>query len=132
MSLFLVSLIGIPPTPGFSGKWELFFGAFALPASDQQAHLFRVLALIGAINAAVASWYYLRLITVMYLRTPLQPLPQPRTSPGLVAVTVCAALTLLFCYPRPLFDKARAAIDGKVQVSPPTRAERNSPADEPL
>ncbi len=135
MTLFLLSLIGIPPTPGFSAKWDLLFGAFSLqgpnPTPDDltQARLFRILALIAVINAAVGSWYYLRIITVMYLRTPLQPLAKQKMSPKLVAVWVCAALTLLFCYPRPLFDKARGAIDNKVQIAAPARTER--PPGEP-
>ncbi len=142
MTLFMLSLIGIPPTPGFSGKWELFFDAFTLPAPladagstptlseldlQKQITLFRVLALIGAINAAIGSWYYLRIITVMYLRTPLQPLAKPRVAPKFVAVCVCAALTLVFFYPRPLFDKAREAIDGRVQVATPAKTADASP-----
>jgi NADH-quinone oxidoreductase subunit N len=131
MTLFLLSLIGIPPTPGFAAKWELLFGAFSLPSSatsgdsENQATLFRILAFIMAINAAVGSWYYLRLITVMYLRNPpIQPLAKQKVSPKLVSVWVCAALTLLFFYPRPLFEKAREAINSNVQVAPPPKAER--------
>jgi NADH-quinone oxidoreductase subunit N len=136
MTLFLLSLIGIPPTPGFSGKWELLFGAFALPGGDpetaKQVALFKLLALITVVNAAIGSWYYLRLITVMYLRTPLQPLPKQKVSPRLVAVWVCAAVTLIFFYPRPLFDRARAAIDGKVQIESPERKQAESARDRPL
>jgi NADH-quinone oxidoreductase subunit N len=131
MTLFLLSLIGIPPTPGFTGKWELLFGAFSLPTdsadAQKQATLFRILALIGVINAAIGSWYYLRLITVMYLRTPLQPIPKRRASPELVSVWACAALLLLFCYPRPLFDHARRAIDGKVNTANSAQAEASPP-----
>jgi len=134
MTLFLLSLIGIPPTPGFSGKWELLFSAFSLPGgtldNDKQATLFRVLAFIMAINAAVGSWYYLRLITVMYLRNPpVVPLVKQKVSPKLVSVWVCAALTVLFFYPQLLFAPARAAIDNKVQVAPPTNAEAPQPAE---
>ncbi len=139
MTLFLLSLIGIPPTPGFSGKWELLFDAFSLPgggADDQkQVTLFRVLALITAINAAVGSWYYLRIITAMYLRPTVHPLAKQKMSPKLVSVWVCAAITLLFFYPRPLFDKAREAIENKVQITPAppgqsTKSEIRNPKSE--
>jgi NADH-quinone oxidoreductase subunit N len=120
MALFLFSLIGIPPTPGFSGKFALLFDAFSLPRIEpdvKQANLFRVLALILVLNAAIASWYYLRLITVMYLRTSVQPLQKQKASPRLVAVALCALVTLIFFQPRPLFDWAREAINGKVNVA---------------
>lgn len=127
MALFLFSLIGLPPTPGFFGKWQLLWDAFSLKQSDpswepsmtanavKQASLFRILALIMVLNAAVGSWYYLRIIAAMYLRTPLQPLAKPKTSPRLVALGLCAAITLVFFYPRPLFDRARAAVVDEVQ-----------------
>src|SRR5205085_699998 len=102
MALFLFSLIGLPATAGFIGKFLLFLGAFSVPYTPgsetglgEQAKLFRILVLIGALNAAVGGWYYLRIIAVMYLRTPLQPLAKPSVSPRLVAVCVCAAVTLL-------------------------------------
>ena len=104
MAVFLFSLIGMPFTAGFAGKFLLFFGALAVPAESQLADhavLFRVLALIGAINAAIGAWYYLRLVMVMFLRTPVKPIDNPRTWPGLTAIGICAVLTLLFgIYPR--------------------------------
>jgi len=34
----------------------------------------RVLAIVGMLNAAIGGWYYLRIIAVMYLRSPLRTL----------------------------------------------------------
>src|SRR5439155_8917339 len=113
MALFLFSLIGIPFTAGFWGKLYLFLGALGVPASPQlkeHAHLFRVLAVIGAVNAAIGAWYYLRIVAVMYLRSPIKPLEQPRTWPGLAAILICAAVTLGFGYPEPLAEACRAAV----------------------
>lgn len=113
MALFLFSLIGIPLTAGFVGKLLLFLGALAVPpkpALAEHARLFWWLALIGAVNAGVAGFYYLRIIGVMYLRTTLKPVENRRTWPGLVTLWVCAALTLgLGIYPRLLLDEAQAA-----------------------
>lgn len=123
MALFLFSLIGLPPTPGFWGKWNLLFTAFSIPDTlqgedvKQAAYFFRVLALIAVINAAVASWYYLRIVTVMYLRTPLQPLEQPRPAPRTTAIWICALVTLVFCYPTPLVQRAREAAHSQVTIS---------------
>src|SRR5439155_21198334 len=92
MTLFLFSLIGLPLTAGFAGKYFLFMGALAGPRTDALAAgdplggLARWLVLVGAINAAIGAYYYLRIIGVMYLRGALKPLARPRVSPGVAAV----------------------------------------------
>ncbi|HXG12780.1 MAG TPA: proton-conducting transporter membrane subunit, partial [Gemmataceae bacterium] len=116
MVLFLFSLIGIPFTAGFAGKVLLFWGAMGVPGqgeptSELQARLFRILALIGVINAAAAAWYYLRIVGVMYLRGALRPLENRRALPGLVALGACALVTLTFgVYPWPLLRAAEYAV----------------------
>jgi NADH-quinone oxidoreductase subunit N len=91
-AIFLFSLIGIPLTAGFTGKLLIFFGAMAVRA--EHAYLYQVLALIGVVNAAIGAWYYLRLVAVMYLRQPLQPLTPRRNLPGLATLTICVVLTV--------------------------------------
>lgn len=92
MSLFCFSLIGMPLTAGFLGKFMLFFGAVSVPAGH--ATLYRVLAVIAAVNAAIGGWYYLRLIAVMYLRNPLQPIETRGSASGKATLAICAVLTL--------------------------------------
>jgi NADH-quinone oxidoreductase subunit N len=122
LALFLFSLIGIPMTAGFAGKFLLFFGALAVPAGsgerlpdisklEDYALMLRLLAVVGSLNAAVAGWYYLRIVAAMYLRTPLKALERPRSWPGLAALWICAAVTLgLGVYPWPMVEAARAAV----------------------
>lgn len=116
MALFLFSLIGIPLTAGFMGKLFLFLSALATPFSAkpelaEHAQLFRWLALVGAINAAIGAWYYLRVIMVMYLRTPIKPIENKSAWPMSAALGACAVLTLLFgIYPPPMLNAARAAV----------------------
>jgi len=62
LSLFLLSLIGIPITAGFFAKFYVFSAAL-------QANLVG-LVIIGVINSAVAAYYYLRLVVMMYMREP--------------------------------------------------------------
>jgi NADH-quinone oxidoreductase subunit N len=93
MSVFLFSLIGLPLTAGFIGKFMLFFGAVAV--IDQQ-RVFGVLALIGAINAAIGAYYYLRIVGVMYLRGAIQPLGPTRSLAGAIAVGLCVLMTVWF------------------------------------
>ncbi|MFO0969193.1 MAG: NADH-quinone oxidoreductase subunit N [Gemmataceae bacterium] len=92
MALFMFSLIGIPLTAGFTGKFLIFFGTMSVPGD--QAGFYRTLALIGAINAAIGGWYYLRIVAVMYLRSPLQAPTPKRNTPGILTLAICAALTL--------------------------------------
>jgi NADH-quinone oxidoreductase subunit N len=93
MLLFLFSLIGIPLTAGFTGKFMLFFGAMAV-GSPEHASLFRILAFLGVLNAAIGAWYYLKIVAYMYLRTSVKPLEKRRAWPGLTALWICALLTV--------------------------------------
>lgn len=61
-ALFLLSLIGIPLTGGFFGKFYVFKAAL-------EANLYW-LTVIGLLNSALAAYYYLRIIVVMYFHEP--------------------------------------------------------------
>ncbi len=60
MTIFMLSLIGIPLTGGFVGKW-LVFGAAV------QSNLF-ILAVIGVLTSVVSAFYYMRVVVSMFLR----------------------------------------------------------------
>jgi NADH-quinone oxidoreductase subunit N len=106
MVLFVLSLIGIPLTAGFAGKFFLFGGAMSVP----RERLFTILALIGMLNAAVGGWYYLRIAVVMYLRETAERRPKVQPRPVLAAILVCAAVTLaLGVYPPLLLNVTEAA-----------------------
>jgi NADH-quinone oxidoreductase subunit N len=108
MGIFLFSLIGIPLTAGFAGKMMLFFGALAVSPPRDFPWLFRLLALAGAINAAIGGWYYLRILAVMYLRTAVKPLLPVHSWPGLATLWLCAAITVgLGIYPEALAARTR-------------------------
>lgn len=110
--LFLFSLIGMPLTAGFAGKFMLFFNALSLPeAAGDQVWLYRLLAFIMAVNAAIGGWYYLRLASVMYLREAIDPLPRPKPAPVLGTIAVCAVLTLgLGVYSKALAEPLRQVV----------------------
>ncbi len=145
MALFLFSLIGLPATAGFWGKLWLFQGAVSVPvvpddptsperhrlfeASTEQHRLFLTLAIIGAVNAAVAAFYYLRIAAVMFLREPLQPLPKARPGPVRAAIWVCALATLAFgFYPTPLLRAVKTAVAPPPAFPPgPVSQARNGP-----
>ena len=101
----------MPLTAGFVGKFLLFLGVLGAP-SDTTAmrNLYAVLAVVAAINAAVGAIYYLRVIGVIYLRSPIRPASSSRPIPTFLAIVVLAAITLVFgFYPQPLVQAARKA-----------------------
>ena len=62
LTIFLLSLIGVPLTGGFFGKFYIFKAAL-------ESHLVW-LAVLGLLNSAVAAYYYLRILVVMYMHEP--------------------------------------------------------------
>jgi len=101
-ALFLLSLAGLPPLLGFVGKFLLFGSAV------QQGSLWW-LALAGAVNSAVALYYYVNLIRLMYLIAPQDARPLHAVLPLRLALGVCAAATLgLGLFPAPLLELLRA------------------------
>jgi NADH-quinone oxidoreductase subunit N len=124
MGLFLLSLIGIPLTAGFAGKWFLFFGAVAVPGTEDHPRLFKILALIAALNAAIGAWYYLRVLAVMYLRTPIKPLDKGRSIPGLAALWICALVTLVFGIAPETLSQATQEAAHPLPPIPEQRADR--------
>ena len=110
MAIFMFSMIGLPLTAGFVGKFYLFLSAFSVKAAPPMGHLYQMLALIGAINAAIAAYYYLRVVGVMYLRGSFQPPIPLRMSPILLVILICAWLTIVLgIYPAPLLEASRLA-----------------------
>jgi NADH-quinone oxidoreductase subunit N len=132
MTLFLLSLIGMPLTAGFAGKFLLFFGAIQTPfslftttdaTSLEQHQLFNILVLIGALNAAIGGWYYLRMIAIMYLRDSAKTETATKPRPVLAAVWVCAIVTLgVGVYPIPLLKTIKAAVRVAPETTPETPA----------
>ncbi len=92
-SLFLLSLLGLPITAGFLGKFYIFNAALA-------SHLVWLAVLLG-LNSVLASFYYLRVIVVMYMREPNQdwaPSPMP-WAVTLVLVAAAAGTLYLGLFP---------------------------------
>jgi NADH-quinone oxidoreductase subunit N len=127
MALFLFSLIGMPFTAGFAGKVCLFMGAVSSPSpQDEQSRLFMILAVIGAINAAIGGYYYLKIVGAMYLGELLRPIKKAMVPSTLTAIWLCAAFTLAAgIYPKPFLKEVRRAMarppdSGPGAAVPPT------------
>src|SRR5262245_48176724 len=92
LSLFLLSLLGLPVTAGFFGKFYIFKAAV-------NSHLIW-LAVLMAINSIIGAYYYLKVIVAMYMREPAEdsastaPIAFPATVN--VVLVICAAGTVYF------------------------------------
>jgi NADH-quinone oxidoreductase subunit N len=71
-TLFLLSLTGIPPTAGFFAKFYVILAAVEAGGATS------VLAVIAVLNAAVAAFYYLRVVVYMWMREPESSAPALR------------------------------------------------------
>jgi NADH-quinone oxidoreductase subunit N len=103
-AIFLLSLIGIPLTGGFFGKFYIFQAAL-------DAHLVW-LAVLGLLNSAVGAYYYLRILVVMYMQDPSEATSTvPPLSAGLTTTLWATALgtLLLGIKPSILLDFVRSA-----------------------
>ncbi|MBV8206360.1 MAG: NADH-quinone oxidoreductase subunit N [Acidobacteria bacterium] len=116
-TLLLLSLIGIPVTGGFFAKFYVFSAAL-------NANLLG-LTLIGVINSAIAAYYYLRIIVVMYMRdddrahSPAAPVPLSLA----VALVISIGLTIyLGVQPNAVLNAAGQGASALVHPAPPTRA----------
>lgn len=106
LTIFLLSLIGIPITGGFFAKFYVFSAAL-------QANLVG-LVIVGVLNSALASYYYLRLIVVMYMREAREDVPLAPISLGLgAALAISLAVTIyLGVLPGRVLDyAARTAVE---------------------
>jgi NADH-quinone oxidoreductase subunit N len=103
LTVFLVSLTGVPISGGFVGKFYLFSAA----VTAGYAHL----AIIGMLMSAVSAYYYLRVVVAMYMQEPVGEDGWSRVTPGagLALGVVTAVVLVLGVYPGPLMDAARAA-----------------------
>jgi NADH-quinone oxidoreductase subunit N len=87
LTFFLMSLIGIPITGGFFAKFYVLSAAL-------KSNLVG-LTLILVLNSAVAAYYYLRIIVMMYMREPRGEVPITRLpATAALAIAVCVVATL--------------------------------------
>ena len=83
LSLFLLSLIGVPLPGGFFGKFYIFRAAL-------EARL-TWLTVLAVVNSVVAAYYYLRVIVVMYMQEPAPDIPVLRLPPAVAFVLILTA-----------------------------------------
>ena len=103
MTIFLLSLGGLPPTAGFIAKWYIFSAAI------QEGHYW--LAIAGVLTSVVSVFFYLRIVVMMYMTEGVEPArpPVPATAvAGLVLATL--AVFYLGILPTQVLDLALDSI----------------------
>jgi NADH-quinone oxidoreductase subunit N len=122
IAVFTLSLAGIPPLPGFWGKLTLALSALevdgTLPITwGSRRAWFVALAVLLAVNAAIAAAYYLRLIAAMYFKSTKRGVQADGGLAGGLAMLACLVLVgFVTIQPRGLLAAATRA--GKSLTSP--------------
>jgi NADH-quinone oxidoreductase subunit N len=102
LAVAMFSMAGIPPLAGFFGKVYVFLAAVA-------AGLY-TLAVIGVLTSVVSSFYYLRIVKLMYFDDVNQPFDRPIGGKLGTVLAISSLFTLLFfIYPAPLVNAASVA-----------------------
>ncbi len=122
LTIFLLSLIGIPMTGGFFAKFYVFSAAL-------KANLVW-LTLIGVINSAVGAYYYLRIVVVMYMRESRREVPVTPIPFGLGLALVISVVTTLYLgvLPNRILQYTQQSAQALIAPaeSGPTRAQRTT------
>jgi NADH-quinone oxidoreductase subunit N len=101
MTVFMLSLVGLPPTLGLVGKFYLFRAVIAGG--------FTGLAIIGVITSLISAYYYLRVVVTMYMKDG-QPDITRETWLGFTTALAAVVTVLFSLIPQPLFSWASEAI----------------------
>jgi NADH-quinone oxidoreductase subunit N len=113
MTLFLLSLAGLPPLAGFIGKFYLFAAALDAgrgASGGVSGTVFYSLAVVAVLNSVVSVYYYMRIAYHMFFKPPRpEQAPAPRVGPyvfGCLAVALAAVL-YFGVYPDPLIANVK-------------------------
>jgi NADH-quinone oxidoreductase subunit N len=105
MTVFMLSLTGLPPAAGFMAKFYIFRDAVNADLVP--------LAAIALVTSVIGAFYYLRVVVQMYFRepAPVGVVPEPRlAATDVVAIAVAAAAVLAIgLFPSALLELARFA-----------------------
>ena len=101
MTIFMLSLIGLPPTIGLVGKFYLFRAVIAGG--------FTGLAIIGVLTSVISAYYYLRVVVTMYMSDG-EPEAEHESFLDLTTGATALATVVLSLVPQVLFAWASGAV----------------------
>ena len=103
-AFFLLAFAGIPLTSGFFGKYAVFSAAVAADAVG--------LVIVGVVTSAIAAFFYVRVIVLMFFSDPAPDGPTialPSTGTAMVVGFAALATVVLGVFPQPVLDLADTA-----------------------
>jgi NADH-quinone oxidoreductase subunit N len=104
-ALFLLALAGIPLTSGFTGKFAVFSAGVSGGVTP--------LVVVGVITSAMAAFFYVRVIVMMFFAAPLEDGPvvvTPGSATSSVIALAVAVTVVLGVFPQPLLNLANQAV----------------------
>jgi NADH-quinone oxidoreductase subunit N len=105
MTIFLLSMAGIPPLGGFMAKFYIFSAAVKAQ--------YYWLAVIGVLNSAISVYYYLRVTVLMYFREAERDITGLSFSPASVVAVIISTWGVLYTgiFPRNILALAQRSIE---------------------
>jgi NADH-quinone oxidoreductase subunit N len=101
MTIFLLSLGGLPPLAGFVAKFFIFSAAL------KEGYI--ILVIIAVLNSAISFYYYLKVIVFMYMKEPVKEFHISLTPMTLLVIAISAFGTIqLGIFPDPIIALAQA------------------------
>ena len=91
LTLFMLSLLGIPLTAGFMGKVLVF-----RPALEAGNAMLTIVVIAAVVNTAISAYYYLRLVVVMFFRERTTEWFEPKMPIGLAAALLIAVVGVFY------------------------------------
>jgi NADH-quinone oxidoreductase subunit N len=91
LSLFMLSLLGLPLTAGFIGKVLVF-----RPALEAGNTLLTIVVVAAVVNTAISAYYYLRIIVVMFFRERATDWAEPKLPVAFAAVLLITVVGVLY------------------------------------
>ncbi|MBZ0258132.1 NADH-quinone oxidoreductase subunit N, partial [bacterium] len=88
MALALFSLVGLPPTAGFVGKYYLFIAVL-----EEKMYW---LAIVGVLNTVISLYYYARVVKAMFLEESLASKPEMKMQPGYALLLIVLSVPVLY------------------------------------
>jgi NADH-quinone oxidoreductase subunit N len=119
MTIFMLSLGGLPITGGFIGKYFLFGGLVQRGTGPEGKSWYIWLAVWAIINTVVSFYYYFRFIKVMYLGDRIADNRPLALSPALQTALIVSVVGVLVVgvYPQPLIRLAQDLIGPLASVA---------------